>query len=597
MSIPEFMFDEKHGRAPISESKDSYVCGLTGKKVAPQQQKKDHDYLARALAKEFGWEVNSGSEFDKVIGIFALNTIDVMTLSWAVHRLNGISSPANAAYSPQELQHQLENSEAKALFTVLPLLKVALAGAEKAGIPRDRIYLLPMPSDDQSQYPKGMKTYRHLLDIGRKLPELEPLKWTEGQGARQTAFLCYSSGTSGLPKGVMISHRNVIANTLQIMIYEDIFRKKLGKNYKDVALGLLPQSHIYALIVICHCSTYRGDSVVVLPRFDLQSYLKSIQTYKINTLYLVPPIIIQMVKQKETCARYDLSSVTAVFTGAAPLGAETAVELNSQYPKWKIRQGYGLTETCTVVCSSQQNDIWFGSSGCLLPGFKVRLLTPEDKEVTEYNKPGELLVQSPSIVLGYLKNDKANEETFVELEDGRYMRTGDEAEIRKSPETGSEHVWIVDRIKELIKVKVSSRAPILFFFFFHPLPASVTLIPSTPQGLQVAPAELEATILSHPLVADCAVIPVDDDAAGQVPKAYVVVKQPAPAGTTDESLQRDIQEFVQREKARHKWLKGGVEQIDVIPKSPSGKILRRLLRDKERAARKKREATKPKPKL
>lgn len=449
------MFDEKHGRAPYSNSRDAYVDGITGKAISARQQKDDCGYAARALAKELGWKVNEGTEYDKVCGVFALNTIDVMTLNWAIHRLNGISSPANAAYSADELRHQLVNAEAKALFTVMPLLDVALAGAKRAGIDRSRIYLLPMPGDDESKYPKDHKTFPQLLEAGKKLPELEPLKWEKGQGARQTAFLCYSSGTSGLPKGVMISHRNVIANTLQIKAYDSGTRAKQGKDYREAALGLLPQSHIYGLIVICHCSTYLGDNVIVLPKFEINSYLNSIQKYQINTLYIVPPIIINMVKQKDLCAKFDLSSVKAVFTGAAPLGAETAEALNQQYPEWRIRQGYGLTETCTVVCSSNPDDIWFGSSGSLLPGYKAKVMTIEGNEITGYDQPGELLVSSPSIVLGYLKNEEATRDTFVDMEDGRYMRTGDEVVFKKAP-SGNEHVWIVDRIKELIKVKVST---------------------------------------------------------------------------------------------------------------------------------------------
>lgn len=451
--IQDFMFDEQHGRAPIAESKPAYICGLTGKSISAKQQKLDYTYLARALAKEFGWKVNEGTEYDKVVGVFALNTIDVMTLNWAIHRLNGISSPANAAYSADELNHQLSNSGSQAVFTVLPLLETTLAGAKKAGLDRSRVYLLPLPGDDQSKYPKDLKTFHQLLEAGKKLPELEAVKWEKGQGAKQTAFLCYSSGTSGLPKGVMISHRNVIANTLQIKTYDSNWRKSQGDGYKDVGLGLLPQSHIYGLIVICHEATYMGDSVVVLPKFEFNQYLNSIQTYKINTLYIVPPIIINMVKQRELCSKYDLSSVKSIFTGAAPLGQETAEDLAKQYPSWKIRQGYGLTETCTVVCSTEPKDIVFGSSGCLLPGYKARVLTPEGVEVTGYDQPGELVVSSPSVTLGYLKNEKATKETFVEMEDGRYMRTGDEVVFKKSA-AGNEHIWVVDRIKELIKVKV-----------------------------------------------------------------------------------------------------------------------------------------------
>jgi len=217
----------------------------------------------------------------------------------------------------------------------------------------------------------------------------------------------------------------------------------------------------------------------------------------------------------------------------------------------------GLTETATVVCSTSGNDIWFGSSGCLIPSIEVRIVSTEGNEITGYDQPGELLVKSPAVVLGYMNNDKANRETFVtDGQGGRWMRTGDEAVIRKSP-AGNEHVFIVDRIKELIKVK----------------------------GLQVAPAELEAHLLTCPLVADCAVIPVPDEQAGEVPMAFVVKSPNVGSGKSELMLKNEIQKHVEQHKSRHKWLKGGVEFISVVPKSPSGKILRRLLRDKERANR------------
>lgn len=361
-----------------------------------------------------------------------------------------------------------------------------------------------------------------------------------------------------MQKGVMISHLNVIANVMQIATFEKPIRDKRPGNGSEVVLGLLPLSHIYGLVVIAQGSTWRGDGCIILPKFELQSYLKAIQDHKIATLYLVPPIIIQMAKNQTACSKYDLSSVKCIFTGAAPLGAETAEELQGLYPSWKIRQGYGLTETSTVVCSSPETDIWFGSSGSLLPSTTAKIVSIEGVEITGYDQPGELVVQSPSVVLGYLNNDKANKETFIEDTDGkgRWMRTGDEAVIRKAP-SGYEHVFIVDRIKELIKVK----------------------------GLQVAPAELEAHLLSHPAVADCAVIPVPDDAAGEVPKAFVVKSGSVGLEENDRMVARDICKHVESHKARHKWLKGGVEFLDVIPKSPSGKILRRLLRDKEKEAR------------
>lgn len=557
--ISEFMLEETFGRHPLGYSRAPFTCGLSGKSYSSLEVKERVDYLARALGKELGWSPNEGSEYDKVIGVFSVNTLDTLPLAWATHRLGGIQSPANAAYSAAELEYQLKNSGAKVLFTCVPLLETAKEAAKKAGIPDNRIYILDLPKEftGGKGAPSGMKTVDEFIKEGEKLPRLEPLNWKSGDGAKKTAFLCYSSGTSGLPKGVMISHRNVIANTMQIKMYEKPFRDtKIGEgnqsDYVENVLGLLPMSHIYGLVVICHASVYRGDGVVVLPKFDFTTTLQAIQTHKINSLFLVPPIIILMTKNKSVLDKYDLSSVWSIFTGAAPLGKETAEDLQSIFPSWSIRQGYGLTETCTVVCSTSPTDIWFGSSGSLLPGIECKIVDIEGKEVTGYDQPGELLVKSPAVVLGYLNNDKANKETFRE----GYMHTGDEAVIRKSP-NGHEHVFIVDRIKELIKVK----------------------------GHQVAPAELEAHLLTHPAVNDCAVIQVPDDAAGEVPKAFVVKSPSVGLEESDRMLARQIQKHVEKHKAKYKWITGGIEFIDVIPKSPSGKILRRYLRDKEKEAR------------
>jgi acyl-CoA synthetase (AMP-forming)/AMP-acid ligase II len=257
----------------------------------------------------------------------------------------------------------------------------------------------------------------------------------------------------------MISHRNVIANVLQICTYDNFYREKFyGKGYLENALGLLPMSHIYSLVVICHCGPFRGDGTIILPKFDMQLVLSSIQKYKINALYLVPPIIILMTKNKPVLDKFDLSSVTIIFTGAAPLGKETADDLQAIFPKWLIRQGYGLTETSTVVTSSSGHDIWFGSSGSIIPGCECRIVDIQGKEITAYDTPGELWVKGPAVTLGYLNNEKATKETYVIDELGRWMRTGDEVVVRKSPQ-GFEHVFIVDRIKELIKVKGLQVAP------------------------------------------------------------------------------------------------------------------------------------------
>jgi ribosome assembly protein SQT1 len=409
--------------------------------------------------------------------------------------------------------------------------------------------------------PEEFRTVDHFIEHGTRLPQLDELKWEKGQGARQIAFLCYSSGTSGLPKGVMIAHRNVIANTMQYKYFEKPYRDKgvkLGQPGPTMTvLGLLPFSHIYGLIIIAHASAFRGDSVVVLPKFEFSTMLQAVERFKVQILYLVPPIVVLMSKSKQIMEKYNLDSVQGVFTGAAPLGEETTLDIIKHWPKWSVRQGYGLTETSTVVCATHPDDIVHGSSGSLVPSVEVRLVDPEGNDINEYDKEGELWVKSPSVVRGYLNNEKATKETF---EDG-YMKTGDVAIIRKSP-LGHEHIFIIDRIKELIKVN----------------------------AFQVAPAELEAHLLTHPAVNDCAVIQVPHDRTGEAPKAYVVKSLSTGAVESDEAIAKQIEDHVRRAKSKHKWLTGGVEFIDVIPKSPSGKILRRLLRDKDKADRRKKGA-------
>ncbi|KAL9945749.1 hypothetical protein ACHAQF_006395 [Verticillium nonalfalfae] len=553
ITIDEFMNTEKYGRYAGAKSRNPYTCGLTGKTYTIPEVRQRVDHLSRAIGKKLDFAPNEGTEWDKVVALFSLNTIDYVPLTHAVHRLGGAVTPASAAYSAPELEHQLRSSGAQALFTCEPLLETALKAAKGAGIPNERIFILATPGST-ARLP--FATLDELIEEGKKLPAVEPLRWAKGQGARQVAYLCYSSGTSGLPKAVMISHLNVIANILQYTTFDSVARKKLNIE-TQVDLGLLPFSHIYGLIIITHSNSYRGDEVIVLPKFDIKTFLGAVQQYKISQLYVVPPIVIQIIRSQQLCSQYDLGSVRYLYAGAAPLGSETIDEVTKQYPAWHVGQAYGMTETCTVVSTTSEHDIDQGSSGSLVPACRAKIVDPTTgREITAYDTPGELLVQAPSVVLGYLNNEKATAETFVWLDDGRWIRTGDEVLVRRAA-SGNEHLVIVDRIKELIKVK----------------------------GHQVAPAELEAHLLAHEFVSDCAVIQVPDDRAGEVPKAYVVKTKRAD-GRSDEDVARAIAKHVEDHKARHKWLKGGVEFIEIIPKSPSGKILRRLLRDKEKADRK-----------
>ncbi|KUL82519.1 hypothetical protein ZTR_10640 [Talaromyces verruculosus] len=546
VSIPDFMLDEKHGRRAIKDSRPPLVCGISGEAPSTATVRERVEHLAGGLAGEFGWQPNEGIVLDKVTCIFSINTV--------VHRLGGVVTPASYQVSASELTAQLKGSRASSIFTCPSLIETALKAATAASIPRHRVYLLEPPAALSAGITSTeFKSTSQLARLGANRPKVKPLKWIKGQGKRQIAFLCYSSGTSGLPKGVMISHYNVIASIMQVCTFEQPSRDQRVEHpenlaYTETVLGLLPLSHIYGLVMISHCAIWRGDSVVILPKFELRRCLQVIQDHKINTLFLVPPIIILMMKNRDLMGQYKLNSVKTIFTGAAPLAQETAHELAKMHPTWLIRQAYGLTETCSVVSSSADFDIWLGSSGSLITGVEARIVSLDGNEITGYGQPGEFWVKAPCLVLGYLNNEMANKETFVTDDDGdTWMRTGDEVVFKKSPR-GHDHVFVVDRIKELIKVKVRTK----FFFPFS----------------------------------DCAVIPVPDDAAGEVPKAFIVKSRAGCSGKSEETIRETILVHVKQHKSQHKWLRGGIEFIDVIPKSPSGKILRRVLKDREQQDRK-----------
>lgn len=471
-------------------------------------------------------------------------------IAWAVHRFNGVITPANVAFRAPELAHQLKDSGARGVLVNPSNLATALEAAKLAGIPESKVFLIPLPGDTTAPGtdPKRFLNVEDLIAAGRKLPPLPRTKWSKGQGRQQAAYLCYSSGTSGPPKGVMVSHRNIIANIIQMTLYESTF---LSRSHPDVILGVLPQSHIYSIILTTHVPVFRGDTVVTMAKFELMSFIDAVKKYRMTLLYVVPPILIALIKQGALARDqtfFDLPSVKRMYCGAAPLTEELSSQIRKRYPGVLLGQGYGMTESATVI-SSHPGEVYDGSSGCVIPGLEIKILDADNNEVREPNKRGELFVKGPNVTLGYYKNPDATRETFG---DG-WLRTGDEVEIRLHPRTKDAHLFIVDRVKELIKVS----------------------------GFQVAPAELEGHLLGHPMVADCAVIPVPDDKSGEAPKALVVLRKDSKVD--HQTAEQQLKEWVVQHKSKHKHLRGGVEFIPEVPKSPSGKILRRLLRDRERA--------------
>ncbi|KAJ3514400.1 hypothetical protein NLJ89_g2401 [Agrocybe chaxingu] len=309
--------------------------------------------------------------------------------------------------------------------------------------------------------------------------------------------------------------------------------------------SVLPFFHIYGLVVILHFTLWAGTSIVVVPKFNFTDFLNTISRHRVTHLYLVPPQIVLLTKHPAVKGR-DFSHVKFCMSGAAPLSGDLMKQLTRILPNASIGQGYGLTETCTTISQLQPERMLgtIGSAGALIPGVVAKVVKA-DGTLAKEGEQGELIVTGPWMPREYYGNPTATAETFV---DG-WVRTGDEVIIRDN------EIFVVDRLKEIMKVR----------------------------GFQVAPAELEGHLLLHPDVVDVCVVGVPDDYSGEVPMAFVV---PSPNALKrinqgqGQAVKKMIEKHVSDAKIQYKWLAGGVEFIDAIPKNPSGKILRRVLREK-----------------
>jgi len=329
----------------------------------------------------------------------------------------------------------------------------------------------------------------------------------------------------------MLTHYNLVANLCQ-MDGLDYFCES------DTLICVLPLFHIYGLVVILNMGLHMGATIVMMARFELEDFLQAARDYEVSLAHLVPPIVLALSKNP-IVDKYQLPKLKTIFSGAAPLGEELT-RACMQRLNCDIRQGYGMTETSPVTHSSpsRPEHTKFGSVGFAAPNTECKILDLATGIALGTRQEGELCVRGPQVMKGYLNRPEATAQT---IDSERWLHTGDIAYV---DEDG--HFFIVDRAKELIKYK----------------------------GFQVPPAELEAILLTHPCVADAAVIPYPDDEAGELPKAFIVLRAPAQA--------EDILKFVSDRVAPCKKIRL-VEFIDQIPKSASGKILRRVLIERERA--------------
>jgi acyl-CoA synthetase (AMP-forming)/AMP-acid ligase II len=446
-----------------------------------------------------------------VMAIYAPNLPEYAVVAHAVLSLGGVLTTANPLYTPAELSKQLTDSRARAVVTVPPFLDAAREAAAEA-----RCHELYVIGEAAGATPFGA-----LLELGDDPPNvrIDP---------DDTATLMYSSGTTGVPKGVELTHRSIVANLMQTAI-------ALDSREEDTIVAVAPFFHALGFAVLLNTGLAAGATVVSLPRFNLESFLQAIQDHRATGTVIVPPIALALARHP-VVDRYELSSLRFVGCGAAPLGAEVEQECAERLG-CLFHQGYGMTEaTASIaipVVAEPERHV-YGQAGILVADTEARVVDPASGADLGTGGTGEIWIRGPQLMRGYLGRPDATAET---IDADGWLHTGD---IGRVDSDG--RVFITDRIKELIKYKAH----------------------------QVAPAELEALLCTHPAIGAAAVIGAPDEEAGELPTAFIV----ANGDVTDDELMGWVVERV----APHKRIRR-VERIDAIPCSPTGKILRRELRE------------------
>ena len=449
-----------------------------------------------------------------VFAIYSPNIPEYALAFHAVASLGATTTMVPPLFTGEEIIKQLTNSHAKYLLTIPQLMETAREVVQVTGVEK----LFVVGEGD------GAIPWTSLLDHGDAAPAVHI------NNGDDVAALPYSSGTTGFPKGVMLTHRNLVA-MLRLMEANDAFLNN------DTLICVVPMSHLYGLHIVINLGLSEGATIVTLPRYDLDQFLQTLEHYKVTVAPLVPPLVLVLSRAPQV-DDYDLSALRLIHCGAATLADNIASACSARLA-CEIRYGYGLTEVSPLSHASLDDATKHspGSVGYCLPNTECKIVDYTTGVELDVNQEGEIWVRGPQVMKGYASNDEA---TAKMINSEGWLRTGD---IGYCDASGQ--LFVIDRLKELIKTN----------------------------GRQVAPAELEAILLSHSSIADAAVIPTPDEKAGEVPKAFVVLKGEATA--------EDIMEFIAVRVAPYKRIRL-VEFVSEIPKSPAGKILRRVLKDRER---------------
>ncbi|MCW2700381.1 MAG: hypothetical protein JWQ45_1916 [Blastococcus sp.] len=516
LSVPEFVLAAGKDRPDAP----ALIDGLKGDTITHGQLAA---YVDRVAANLHARGLRTGA----VVAVVCPNTPGYPVVFHGIAAAGCVMSPINSLYTPDEIAFQLDDSGAKILITISLFMDRAGAAVEKS--PVDEVVVLD-----------GMEGHANLFDLlGADAPSVQ----VDFDPANDLVTLPYSSGTTGLPKGVMLTHRNLVANVAQTRTLIDL-------QPDERIIAVLPFFHIYGLTVLMNQGLQWGGTVVTLPRFDLDDFLRTIQDYKITRAFVAPPILVALAKHPLVDS-YDLSSLTSILSGAAPLDESLAQAVEQRLRKGAdtgvtVAQGYGMTELSPVSHTTpdvgheppgaEGQAVPKGSVGYAIPNTECRLVDPGTGEDAAPGERGELWIRGPQVMKGYLNNEEATRGT---IDDEGWLHTGDVAVV-----DASGRYTVVDRVKELIKYK----------------------------GYQVAPAELEAVLLGHPEIADAAVIGVPEKETGEeLPKAFVVR---APGSELSEQA---VMAYMAEKVAPHKKIRL-VEFIETVPKSAAGKILRKDLK-------------------
>ncbi|KAF3385240.1 putative 4-coumarate--CoA ligase 2 [Penicillium rolfsii] len=506
------------------------------------------EVIQRVKSLSNGLKQTFGLQAEDVVALFSPNSIEYPIACHAIIGAGAIVSPTSATLTSLELNAQLKTSRARFIIVHSSLADTAQRASKGTSI--EKIILLDGSSPVDSQ-----PTCEYIADTFAPSPLMTI---PSSEASKKIALVCFSSGTSGPAKGVITTHQNLTSNTQQWLAH----MRKTGpiskRIQRDTTIAFLPFSHIYGLnMYICQCLAW-GTPVVVMPRFDLDIFLGCIQEYRCSEVAMVPPIALMLVKDARV-DQYDLSSVEIVFCAAAPLTSELSSAVEAKFQRsWGTEvfcmQSWGLTETSPIATAVPEDrmDKRQPGVGCILTNMEYRFVDPDTMADAAVNpdgttQPAEIWCRGPNVTPGYYNNDEATKAAFHTDSDGKkWFRTGDIGTIDREG-----YIVIQDRIKEMIKYK----------------------------GLQVIPSELEGKLIDHPDVEDAGVVGLwVDKEATELPSAFIVLS-PQAKDRDLKTVINGIHSWLNPKIANHKRLRGGIRVINQIPKSTSGKILRRQLKE------------------